>query len=60
MMPRAMGRMWESIGAAEGLGSIVEQPIGEVSRWGQLPAGVTVTKGAALFPRLADEAAASA
>jgi len=28
-----------------------------VSRWGQLPPGVRVTKGAALFPRLLEEPA---
>ena len=60
VMPRAMGALWESIGAAEGLGPISEQPIEDVSRWGQLPAGVTVTKGAALFPRLPEEVTASA
>ena len=57
VMPRAMGTMWEAIGAAEGLGPIGGHPIGEVSRWGQLPPGVRVTKGAALFPRLAEEPA---
>ena len=55
VMPGAMGRMWEAIGAAEGLGPIEEQQIGDVARWGQLPAGVKVTKGAALFPRLPEE-----
>jgi len=52
VMPRAMGTLWASIGAAEGLGAIGDQRIEDVSRWGQLPAGVRVTKGAALFPRL--------
>ena len=60
VMPRAMGTLWESIGAAEGLGAIGDQRIGDVSRWGQLPAGVRVTKGAALFPRLPEDAPASA
>ena len=60
VMPRAMGRLWESIGATEGLGPIAEQRIEDVSRWGQLPAGVRVTKGAALFPRLVEEPAAGA
>jgi len=60
VMPGAMGTLWESIGAAEGLGPIGDQPIEDVSRWGQLPAGVTVTKGAALFPRLPEEVTASA
>ena len=57
VMPRAMGTMWESIGAAEGLGPIERQAIADVSRWGQLPPGVRVTKGAALFPRLLEEPA---
>jgi methionyl-tRNA synthetase len=60
VMPRAMGMMWASIGAAEGLGEIGAQRIEEVSRWGQLPAGVRVTKGAALFPRLPEEVPAGA
>jgi methionyl-tRNA synthetase len=60
VMPRAMGTLWESIGAAEGLGAIDDQRIEDVSRWGQLPAGVRVTKGAALFPRLPEEAPAGA
>jgi methionyl-tRNA synthetase len=59
-MPRAMGLMWEAIGGAEGLGPLDEQAIGDASRWGQLPAGVRVTKGAALFPRLPEEAPAGA
>ena len=60
VMPGAMGRMWEAIGAAEGLGALADQPLGEASRWGQLPAGVRVTKGPALFPRLPEEAPAGA
>lgn len=55
VMPRAMCTMWESIGAAQGMGPIGEQAIGDVARWGQLPPGVRVTKGAPLFPRLAEE-----
>jgi len=60
VMPRAMGRLWEAIGAAEGLGPIGEQRLSDASRWGQLPAGVRVTKGPALFPRLAEEVRAGA
>ncbi len=58
VMPQAMSRMWEAIGAAEGLGSIGTHEIRDAGRWGQLPSGVRVTKGAALFPRLAEEAPA--
>jgi methionyl-tRNA synthetase len=60
VMPRAMGTLWESIGAAEGVGPIGDQRVEDVSLWGQLPAGVRVTKGAALFPRLPEEAPAGA
>jgi methionyl-tRNA synthetase len=56
VMPHAMGQLWEAIGAAEGLGPLSDQRIENVSTWGQLPAGVRVTKGAALFPRLQEEA----
>lgn len=60
VMPRAMATMWQAIGAAEGLGPIGAQRISDVARWGQLPQGVRLTKGAALFPRLAVEAPAGA
>jgi methionyl-tRNA synthetase len=60
VMPRAMGTLWQSIGAAEGLGPIGEQRIEDVSRWGQLPSGVRVTKGSALFPRLPEDVPAGA
>ena len=60
VMPRAMGLMWEAIGAAQGIGPIGDCAIADASRWGQLPAGVPVTKGAPLFPRLAEEAPAGA
>jgi methionyl-tRNA synthetase len=58
VMPRATQALWASIGAQEGLGAIAGQPLAAVSRWGQLPPGVRVTKGAALFPRLPEEAPA--
>ncbi|MGB8021672.1 MAG: methionine--tRNA ligase [Candidatus Nanopelagicales bacterium] len=56
VMPRAMGALWLSIGAEEGVGPIAGQRIEDVSRWGTLPPGVRVTKGAPLFPRLIEEA----
>lgn len=49
VMPKATQLMWESIGAA---GALSGQSVLEVSRWGQLAPGCTVTKGDALFPRL--------
>ena len=52
VMPKTMSALWESLGAAHALGPIADQRIGDAGTWGQLPAGVTVTKGAALFPRL--------
>jgi methionyl-tRNA synthetase len=57
VMPKAMGLLWEQIGAVATLGPIGEQPIERVAEWGQLPAGAAVTKGAVLFPRLEEEPA---
>ena len=54
VMPRAAAAMWEQLGA-EAIGPIAQQPISAVGRFGQLPAGVVLTKGEALFPRLPDE-----
>jgi len=53
-MPKAMRNMWVAIGAQEALGDIANQDVTQAGRWGQLPAGITVTKGASLFPRLMD------
>jgi methionyl-tRNA synthetase len=55
VMPKAMGDLWRQLGADEALGPIADQRIGDVARWGQLPAGTKVTKGDALFPRLEEE-----
>jgi methionyl-tRNA synthetase len=57
VMPKAMGLMWEQIGAAATLGPIAEQRVDQVAQWGQLPAGAVVSKGAVLFPRLEEEPA---
>ncbi|MFM8896012.1 MAG: class I tRNA ligase family protein [Actinomycetales bacterium] len=51
VMPKATASLWLQLGA-QVLGPIGTQPIDEVARWGQLPAGATVTKGESLFPRL--------
>lgn len=56
VMPKTAAALWESLGA-EALGPLDSQPVAEAGRWGQLPAGVTVTKGQALFPRIDDAAA---
>lgn len=55
VMPKAMASLWRQLGAEAVLGPIAEQRVGDVGRWGQLPAGTQVTKGESLFPRL-DEA----
>jgi hypothetical protein len=51
-MPKASSRLWESLGAAEALGALAEQPLADAGRWGQLVPGARVSKGDALFPRL--------
>ena len=50
VMPRAMARLWEALGAAEGLGPIAEQRIEQVAGWGQLPAGVRGHQGRRAVP----------
>ncbi|MGH3325847.1 MAG: methionine--tRNA ligase, partial [Streptomyces sp.] len=52
VMPESSAKLWDSLGAEAHLGALADQHVGEAGRWGQLPAGATVTKGAALFPRL--------
>jgi methionyl-tRNA synthetase len=55
-MPKASQRMWVSLGA-DALGPLAGQRVQDAGRWGQLPAGVTVTKGESLFPRIEEPAA---
>ena len=55
-MPTTTQTLWENLGAQETMGDISKQRIDELSRWGQLPAGSKVTKGAVLFPRLEEKA----
>ncbi|MGC4109270.1 MAG: methionine--tRNA ligase [Nocardioides sp.] len=57
VMPKTSAALWESLGA-DVLGSLADQRTGDAGRWGQLPAGAQVSKGEALFPRLAEEAPA--
>ena len=52
VMPATTQTLWESIGAQVTLGNIGDQKISEVSKWGVLPQGCKVTKGAVLVPRL--------
>ncbi|MHB8453020.1 MAG: methionine--tRNA ligase, partial [Mycobacteriales bacterium] len=55
VIPGACESLWAALGAADaGLGPLADQRLGEVARWGQLPAGARVTKLAPLFPRLAE------
>lgn len=54
IMPISTEALWVSLGAESTLGKLSEQKIGEVSNWGQLKPGTTISKGAILFPRLPD------
>jgi methionyl-tRNA synthetase len=54
LMPKATTALWDQVGAVSALGPIGEQRVADAGRWGLLPPGTRVTKGAALFPRLAD------
>ena len=51
VMPETSEKLWEALGAKI-LGPISDQKISEVATWGQLPAGVQVSRGEVLFPRL--------
>ena len=52
VMPATTEILWESLGANKALGPIGAQKVSEIARWGQLPAGVSITKTPVLFPRL--------
>jgi methionyl-tRNA synthetase len=56
VMPKTGAALWAALGAGATLGDLAGQRIQDAGRWGQLPAGSTLTKGTALFPRLADDA----
>jgi len=53
-MPKTAAVLWDSLGAVESLGPLVQHDIRDAGRWGQLVPGVVVTKPPALFPRLPD------
>ncbi|MEZ5115314.1 MAG: methionine--tRNA ligase [Candidatus Nanopelagicales bacterium] len=57
VMPQATRSLWDQLGAEPALGPVGDQQVQRAGSWGQLPPGVTVTKGAALFPRLEEEPA---
>jgi methionyl-tRNA synthetase len=52
VMPKAMDALWQQIGGQVQFGPLAEQRIADVAKWGQLPPGTKVTKGAALFPHI--------
>jgi methionyl-tRNA synthetase len=52
VMPKSSAALWDSLGAEASLGELAKQPVQDAGRWGQLPGGSVVTKGAVLFPRL--------
>jgi methionyl-tRNA synthetase len=54
VMPKATALLWQALGA-EALGPLVNQRIVDTGHWGLLPPGAQITKGAALFPRVADD-----
>ena len=56
VMPKATASLWEQLGADVALGPIDQQNVTDVARWGQLPVGTPITKGAILFPRLEESA----
>jgi methionyl-tRNA synthetase len=57
--PKAAQALWAALGAEAALGILGAQPIAQAGEFWQLAAGSTVTKGAALFPRLDDVDAAA-
>jgi len=52
VMPSTAQALWDSLGAQAQLGPLADQPVQDAGTWGLLRPGATVTKGAALFPRL--------
>ncbi len=52
VMPRTAEALWQLLGAEPALGALAGQDVRSAGRWGQLPAGVRLTKGEALFPRI--------
>src|SRR3954451_4102835 len=52
VMPKAAAKLWTALGADTALGPVGDQRVQDAGRWGQLPAGATVTKIEPLFPRI--------
>lgn len=57
VMPKTASALWSMLGAGDGLGGLDAQDIRDAGRWGQLPPGAAITKGAALFPRIEEDPA---
>jgi methionyl-tRNA synthetase len=55
VMPKSTRKLWQSIGAESVFGALADQRIEAVAGWGLMPAGTTVVKSEALFPRLVEE-----
>jgi methionyl-tRNA synthetase len=55
VMPRSSSLLWDSLGADAVLGPLADQSLTAAGSWGQLPAGVVLTKGDSLFPRLVED-----
>jgi methionyl-tRNA synthetase len=55
VMPATTETLWSALGAEATLGEIGKQKITDVAKWGVLPEGSKVTKGAVLFPRLEEK-----
>ncbi|MFY0409370.1 methionine--tRNA ligase [Solicola sp. PLA-1-18] len=54
-MPKTAAGLWTLLGAEDAIGPLADQRIGDAGRWGQLPAGAVLVKGASLFPRIVEE-----
>jgi methionyl-tRNA synthetase len=52
VIPQSTEKLWVALGAPAGLGELRDQNIVDAGVWGQLPAGSTVGKLEALFPRI--------
>lgn len=57
VMPETAHKLWDSLGAEAHLGALDAQHVQDAGRWGHLPEGAVVTKGAVLFPRLEEKKA---